>query len=992
MNRKHTLIKSLSLLLALLFLIPTGIFAEESEAERYILLPDEGFSGEALAKVMREDGIEVVYIYDRLLDGICISTDKTQEELAAYEGVGRVLIPQIYTLLAKEPASEGGFLTDEEAAADARHAAAAIETAEGADGAGTVVAILDGGFNAAAKHLSLTDTESAKLTESTVLGLRSSLCADQLGYIYWKDAWLRYKVPFAYDYAEGDLDVSDTDTTHGDHVAAIIAANGKMKGAAPEAQLLMMKVALSYMGISLAEEGDILAALEDSAILGADVICLPFGAPMLTGEDGTPGYALSLALDAANEEGISIVAAAGNDGERENALASSPDTATLHGFAAQKSVTAAASSEYFMRTMPCLATSEGFRFLFTDTSEDVSGISFTDAFDGRELALVSVPGLGMPEDFEGLALEGRLALIARGEIPFADKVNNAEAAGAVGVIVYNNEADAALANMQLDYGSIPAVFVSLETGEKLKGADAIVISSDAYMQVEVEGGGLVSSFSSRGNGIAMPDLTAFGSSLTPPDAMTVYDTVEGSSFSAALTAGYTAALLSYRRANGGDTSPAGLRTAFMNSASVIELEEVPLSPRSQGAGRISLAGAIESSLILTTENGEAAHLPGNIKERSSFRLKLTNTDSRARTLTVTAAPTTSDAFSYIYDEESGMLLPSERSDGSYPYYTGSYQQALSEASLTLNGCELNRYHENHTPAAIKLEAGETVTLAITLDLSAVKLSELFENGYFAEGYIEIAEDGEPAAGLPFCGFVGEREKLPIIGEITLNAYSANAYLFAEWQMGVNAFGDMESAKKASFSPNRDGSYEYATLNMELLRDADRFYYELLTGDDEPIYRSWEYVDLHSAAAAGYVAVDVWDGSDPENDRYVYPDGDYTLRIHLFDGDAEHVIDRIITIDTAKPAVENISLTYDTLTCTLRDSGGIQYACAYAMDEYGFYHSFYTDFVLPSEDCTEYTHTFDLTGLEESAEWLYVEVCDYAFNIKTIRVPLSEAAE
>ncbi|MBO5275314.1 MAG: S8 family serine peptidase [Clostridia bacterium] len=988
MKTNKLLIQILSILLALTLTAPIqAAEAEESTApERYILLLEEGCDAEKLAKKLTDSGSEVIYIYDRLLDGICIYTSEDRGTLADTEGVSAVLIPQIYTMLANE-STPAGMLSDKESAEDARHAAAAIESVEGADGRGTVVAILDAGFDTKLNCLTLTDTTGVKLTKQDVLGCRSSLCADQQGFSYWQDAWGRYKVPFSYDYAEYDQDVSTADNTHGNHTAAIVAGNGEMKGAAPEAQLLLMKVAVNLYGSSLADEGDILAALEDSVTLGADVICLPLGAPLITGEDGTPGYALSLALDSAVGEGVSVIAAAGNDGERSEAPADSPDTSTLHGFASLPSVTAVGSADYFMRTLPALETEGGFRFIFTDTCEDVSGISFTDALDGKKLEIAVIPGIGLPEDFKDIGLDGKLALIKRGEIPFADKVNNAEEAGAVGVIVYNNEEAAALVNMQLDNGSIPAVFVSMEAGEKLAAAadsQRLIIASEAYMQVEVDGGGLVSEFSSRG--IGKPDLVAFGSALTPPDAKTVYDTVEGTSYSAALTAGYTAVLISQRRAVGGDTTPEGIRTALMNSAAVIEISDVPLSTRSQGAGRLSLAAALENSLILTAKDGGASLSLGNIGSKTAFTLTLKNGGKTARTLTVTASPTAADTYSYSYDEESGMLLPSDESDGHYPYYVGSTQEPLADASVMLMGSEINRFAENHAPITLTLAPGESTSLAITLDLSKVDLSKACENGCFAEGFIEIREENSTVVSLPFCGFAGEREALSPVGLISFASYAANSYIFDTWQLGANAFEEIAIEENA-FSPNRDGSYEYATLRMELLRDIDRFYYEVLTDGGEVIYTSPDYIDLYSAASGGAVTVDVWDGSDPENARYIYPDGDYSLRLHLYDGAFAHTVERTLTLDTEKPEIEVECLSDDTLTCTFRDSVGIQYTCVYAIDEDGLFHSFYTEHIPSADECAGFTHTFDLTGLEEGAGWLYVEVCDYAFNIYTLRIPL-----
>ena len=53
--------------------------------------------------------------------------------------------------------------------------------------------------------------------------------------------------------------------------------------------------------------------------------------------------------------------------------------------------------------------------------------------------LVVVPGMGAAEDFAAVDVEGAVALVERGQVFFRQKVANAAAAGAIGVMIYNNE-------------------------------------------------------------------------------------------------------------------------------------------------------------------------------------------------------------------------------------------------------------------------------------------------------------------------------------------------------------------------------------------------------------------------------------------------------------------------------------------------------------------------------------------------------------------------
>jgi hypothetical protein len=74
-------------------------------------------------------------------------------------------------------------------------------------------------------------------------------------------------------------------------------------------------------------------------------------------------------------------------------------------------------------------------------------------------------GLGRPGDFRE-AVAGNVALIQRGELRFSQKVRNAEAAGAIGAVIYNNEPG--LQRWALDGQSkVPVLGISQEDGGAL---------------------------------------------------------------------------------------------------------------------------------------------------------------------------------------------------------------------------------------------------------------------------------------------------------------------------------------------------------------------------------------------------------------------------------------------------------------------------------------------------------------------------------------------
>jgi len=90
-------------------------------------------------------------------------------------------------------------------------------------------------------------------------------------------------------------------------------------------------------------------------------------------------------------------------------------------------------------------------------------------------AQVQLCGLGYPQDFPPGA-SGYIALIERGEIYFSEKTINAQNAGAIAAIIYNNEPG----NFEGTLGSpgdwIPVVSVSKADGEDLKAMEAPLVT------------------------------------------------------------------------------------------------------------------------------------------------------------------------------------------------------------------------------------------------------------------------------------------------------------------------------------------------------------------------------------------------------------------------------------------------------------------------------------------------------------------------------------
>jgi subtilisin-like proprotein convertase family protein len=98
-----------------------------------------------------------------------------------------------------------------------------------------------------------------------------------------------------------------------------------------------------------------------------------------------------------------------------------------------------------------------------------------------DLPLVDV---GLATNVPGVDLHGKAALIQRGSGFFANKINNAAAAGAEFAVVYNNATDPPLTQMGLtDFVPIPAIFIRKTDGETLQN----YITNQPSLRVQLRG-------------------------------------------------------------------------------------------------------------------------------------------------------------------------------------------------------------------------------------------------------------------------------------------------------------------------------------------------------------------------------------------------------------------------------------------------------------------------------------------------------------------------
>ena len=376
------------------------------------------------------------------------------------------------------------------------------------------------------------------------------------------------KVIDGYDIVNDDWDPMDNDG-HGTMVAGIIAANGALKGVAPDVELLVYKVLEpSESGRANGAPSDVIAGIEEAIKDGADIICMSLGR-----EGGVTDEMLELAVSRAVDAGVIVVAAAGNDA----------DIGTICSPASNEDAFAVGSVGNTIPILEVVSENKTIeaKYMLFSPFVDVEG----------ELAYA---GLGYPENFSNSSFTCKIALIKRGTFNFEDKVKNAYDAGAVGAVIFNNRTGNGREKYYslLNESRIPAVFISQADGNyllDLMNKRTVVVRQNQSGGMDYD---LISPFSSLGPGSGYtikPDIVAPGAGINSTAIGGGYNaTHEGTSLAAPHVAGACALLLQLHP----DWTPEMMKAALMNTA-----QDLGYSNFMQGAGRVDVSKAATVDFI-----------------------------------------------------------------------------------------------------------------------------------------------------------------------------------------------------------------------------------------------------------------------------------------------------------------------------------------------------------------------------------------------------------
>lgn len=394
---------------------------------------------------------------------------------------------------------------------------------------------------------------------------------------------------------EFDMNGSSYYTAHGTHVSGTIAGQQEneidhsVKGVAPGIDLYNYRVLGPY---GTGDMDWIIAGVDKAVRDGMDVINLSLGASI-----NDPLSPASIVVNNAMLSDVVTVVAAGNAGPSAKTVGT-PGAAALP-------ITVGASD--VSQNIPTYEVTLGDTLL---TDLQLLAKNFTDDIGDfqDESYPIEYVGLGTVEDYVNKDLSGKIALIERGDLAFADKIENATEAGALAAIIYNDEDGQIPFYLGEATDILPTFRLSKEDGDKLKSAldEEEQLQFGDLSNTKTIGDNLAD-FSSRGPVTGSydikPDVTAPGVAIysTFPSFIndadnnsyeSAYGRSDGTSMAAPHVAGAAALVLQ----EDPDYTPFEVKKALMNTS--VNLQE-DYSVYEVGAGRINVYDAVHTDTIIT---------------------------------------------------------------------------------------------------------------------------------------------------------------------------------------------------------------------------------------------------------------------------------------------------------------------------------------------------------------------------------------------------------
>ncbi|MCI9447349.1 MAG: S8 family serine peptidase [Lachnospiraceae bacterium] len=455
-----------------------------------------------------------------------------------------------------------------------------------------------------------------------------------------KNLYKNKKIAFAFNYAGDNLNVDSGSGDHGTHVAGIAAANqyvpagdGKYRlqrdgvvGIAKDAQLLVMRV---FDGSDEAFSDDYMAAVEDALLLGADVVNLSMGTPNPGESEAFSGEEfVNQVFQRLLDSDMVVSVAAGNYGSWAESSSVGHNRiqdvnmnmvgypgSYANALTVASAVNAGYSDSGFMI---------GKRKYFYRDAEGNAAVPSMATLDskggGTDYEYEFLSSFGEAEDYADIDVRGKVVIISKGIIPYEEKHENAEKAGAAALIICNDDLGFPKLNLSGSKASIPCAMMGWEDSWSLEEKGTLCIFSEPLGNKKAAQGYRMSDFSAWGvpGDLALkPEITAPGENIYSSLYGGEYGCMSGTSMAAPSISGMSALVSEYIQRNGlekktGLSRRALTQALLMGTAVPLkEKDKEEYSPRKQGSGLANVRAATTTPAYILV--GEKEGNDGKVK-------------------------------------------------------------------------------------------------------------------------------------------------------------------------------------------------------------------------------------------------------------------------------------------------------------------------------------------------------------------------------------------